>query len=62
MKTIFAFLVLTDFTMTIDVTRVYGIKTIQQCNFIRTTLMQEYKAKSALCYKDGDINTRFQGV
>jgi len=48
--------------MTIDVTRVYGIKTIQQCNFIRSTLIQEYKAKSALCYKDGDINTRFQGA
>lgn len=62
MKTIFAFLVLSDFTMTIDMTRMYGIQTIKQCNFIRNALMKEYKAKSALCYKDGDIYTRFQGV
>ena len=59
MKTIFAYLVLADITMSIDMTRMYGSTTLEQCNFIKSALIQEYDAKSATCYDNGDINTRF---
>ena len=39
MKTIFIFLLLsTDIDMTLDATAVYGLQTLEQCNFILETV------------------------
>ena len=40
--------------MTIDVERVYGIKTMEACNFILSAVIQEYGANKGLCF-NGDI-------
>ena len=46
-------------SMTIDVERVYGIKTMEACNFILSTVIQEYSANEGTCFK-GDIYKRLE--
>ena len=61
-KTIFIFLLLsTDMDMTLDATAVYGLQTLEQCNFILETIKVEFNATDGYCYDDstGDINTKF---
>lgn len=45
--------------MMIDVERVYGIKTMESCNFILSTVIQEYGAKKGACVH-GDILNRLE--
>ena len=45
--------------MTIDVERVYGIKTMETCNFILSTVIQEYGANKGVCF-NGDIRNRLE--
>jgi len=46
-------------SMTIDVERVYGIKTMESCNFILSTVIQEYSANKGVCFI-GDILNRLE--
>jgi len=46
-------------SMMIDVERVYGIKTMESCNFILSTVIQEYGAKKGACVH-GDILNRLE--
>ena len=46
-------------SMTIDVERVYGIKTMESCNFILSTVIQEYSANRGVCFI-GDILNRLE--
>ena len=46
-------------SVTIDVERVYGIKTIETCNFILNTVIQEYGANNGTCF-NGDIRNRLE--
>ena len=46
-------------SMTIDVERVYGIKTMKNCNFILSTVIQEYNANRGVCFI-GDILNRLE--
>ena len=46
-------------SVTIDVARVYGIKTIETCNFILNTVIQEYGANKGVCF-NGDILNRLE--
>jgi len=62
MKTIFIFLLLSaDIDMTLDATAVYGLQTLEQCNFILETVKGEFEATDGFCYDEttGDINTKF---
>jgi len=62
MKTIFIFLLLSaDIDMTLDATAVYGLQTLEQCNFILETVKGEFKATDGFCYDEttGDIDTKF---
>ena len=43
----------------IDVERVYGIKTMDGCNFILNTVIQEYGANKGVCF-NGDILNRLE--
>ena len=52
--TILIILWFNGYNMTIDVERVYGIKTIEACNFILSAVIQEYGANKGLCF-NGDI-------
>ena len=45
--------------MTIDIEQLYGIKTINGCNFILSTVIQEYNANEGACFK-GDIYKRLE--
>jgi len=46
-------------SITIDVERVYGIKTMDGCNFILNTVIQEYGANKGVCIH-GDILNRLE--
>ena len=46
-------------SMMIDVERVYGIKTMDGCNFILSTIIQEYSANKGVCIH-GDILNRLE--
>ena len=46
-------------SVTIDVERVYGIKTMDACNFILSTVVQEYGAKKGACF-NGDILNKLE--
>jgi len=46
-------------SVTIDVERVYGIKTMKTCNFILSTVVQEYGAKKGICFI-GDISNKLE--
>ena len=46
-------------SITIDVERVYGIKTMEACNFILSTVIQEYGANRGACIQ-GDILNRLE--
>ena len=63
LKTIYIFLVLAEsVTMTLDVTTVYGIKSMAECDKRKEIIRNEYGAKEAFCYDNlyGDIFTRFR--
>jgi len=49
----------TGYHMTIDIEQLYGIKTINGCNFILSTVIQEYNANEGACFK-GDIYKRLE--
>ena len=57
--TILIILWFNEYNMTIDVERVYGIKTMEACNFILSTVIQEYNAKKGVCF-NGDILNRLE--
>lgn len=63
LKTIYIFLVLAEsVTMTLDVTTVYGIKSMAECVKKKEIIRKEYGAKEAFCYDNlygKDIFTRF---
>ena len=46
-------------SMMIDVELVYGIKTMDGCNFILSTVIQEYGANRGACIQ-GDILNRLE--
>ncbi len=57
--TILIILWFNEYNMTIDVERVYGIKTMEACNFILSTVIQEYSANKGLCF-NGDILNKLE--
>ena len=59
MKTLLIILWFSGHSITIDVERVYGIKTMDACNFILSTVVQEYGAKRGVCF-NGDILDRLE--
>ena len=63
LKTIYIFLLLAEsVTMTLDVTTVYGIKSMAECVKKKEIIRKEYGAKEAFCYDNlygKDIFTRF---
>lgn len=59
MKTLLIILWFSGHSVTIDVERVYGIKTMEACNFILSTVIQEYEANKGLCF-NGDILDRLE--
>ena len=44
-----------------DVEQIYGIKTMESCNFILNTVIQEYGANRGACIH-GDILNELEGV
>ena len=59
MKTLLIILWFSGHSVTIDAERVYGIKTMDACNFILSTVVQEYGAKRGVCF-NGDILDRLE--
>ena len=59
MKIILITLWFSGHSMMIDVELVYGIKTMDSCNFILNTVIQEYGAKKGVCF-NGDILNRLE--
>ena len=59
MKTLLITLWFSGHSVTIDVERVYGIKSIETCNFILNTVIQEYGANKGVCF-NGDILNRLE--
>ena len=59
MKTLLITLWFSGHSVTIDVERVYGIKTMDGCNFILNTVIQEYGANKGICF-NGDILNRLE--
>ena len=59
MKTLLIILWFSGHSVTIDVERVYGIKTMEACNFILSTVIQEYEAKKGARF-NGDILNKLE--
>ena len=59
MKTLLIILWVSGHSVTIDAERVYGIKTMDVCNFILSTVVQEYGAKKGACFI-GDILNKLE--
>lgn len=59
MKTLLIALWFTGYHTVIDVERIYGIKTMEACNFILSTVVQEYGANKGTCF-NGDIRNRLE--
>lgn len=59
MITILIILWFNGYNMTIDVERMYGIKTMKTCNFILSTVIQEYGANKGVCF-NGDILNKLE--
>ena len=59
MKIILITLWFSGHSITIDVERVYGINTMEACNFILSTVIQEYGANRGVCF-NGDILNRLE--
>tara|TARA_R100000008_G_C3564761_1_gene158440 strand:+ start:1058 stop:1243 length:186 start_codon:yes stop_codon:yes gene_type:complete len=59
MKTLLIALWFTGYHTVIDVEKIYGIKTMEACNFILSTVVQEYGAKRGACL-EGDILNRLE--
>ena len=59
MTTLLIVLWFTGYQTLMDVERIYGIKTMDCCNFILNTVIQEYGAKKGVCF-NGDILNRLE--
>ena len=59
MTTLLIVLWFTGYHTLIDVEQIYGIKTMEACNFILNTVVQEYGANKGACL-NGDILNRLE--
>ena len=59
MTTLLIVLWFTGYQPLMDVERIYGIKTMDGCNFILSTVIQEYGANRGACIH-GDILNRLE--
>ena len=59
MTTLLIVLWFTGYQTLMDVERIYGIKTMDGCNFILKTVIQEYGANRGACIH-GDILNRLE--